>query len=293
MMTIKSPEFLREYIRVHHDLVSHAETCRRFSIDQSTVFVWLRASKAAAERKDDPSEWIVEIDGERRYFHQFCKRAFDDCLEAIAANAFVRARDGFTTTATYRGQTCYKLNPDWLDVGMRELLGLGDGDMYLRDARGNLVAETITTAPSTDLVAFLLSSHHPKRYGKKSSIDMNVNSRISGGVQIVGGPRQAQIQAPLPVLDVIATEVSEPEPALTDEPEDGLDLSVRDTDPDAETTATVDEPEAPAPVDPGPMISDAGSLKNFSPGPNPLIRKLTDAERAALARLPSSLNRGR
>jgi hypothetical protein len=52
-------------------------------------------------------------------------------------------------------------------------------------------------------------------------------------------------------------------------------------------------PTAPAPV----MIrASSNYLMDYAPGPNPMIkpgggRPLTDVERAALARLPSNLNR--
>lgn len=271
-MTLKSPAFLREYVRVHHQVVSHAEACRRLGgIDQSTVFIWLRKSKEAAERKDYPSEWLVEVDGETKYFHEYCARAFSDCYQTGVANAFVRFRDGVKTTLTYQGHVCYKINPDWLDEGMRFILGLGEGDKYLRDKDGNMIPETIVQPPSTDLALALMAAHQPKIYGKRSTVDVNQN--VSGGVMVVGGPKQpAQIAAPLPMLQEVVQEAEqEPERVPSDDP----DLSVSDTDPAEPQDAPVDDDDddivpATAELNTGPRIAEP-TPSQYQPARNPLI----------------------
>jgi hypothetical protein len=283
-MTYKSPEFFREYIAVMSEVVSHAAVCRRLGLQRTTPMVWLRKSKEAAERKDDPSEWIIEIDGTKQFFHKWCQQATRNAIEEGAANAIVRFRDGIWKERSFQGHVCYRLNPDYIDVGMRNLLGLTEEDMYLKDAKGNLVPEMEHVHTPGDFTAFMLGAWQPKRYGKKSSIDMNVNARVSGGVMVIGGPKPTQIAAPLPVLEIVQQ----------DEPDFGL--AVSDTDPDALPIAPVpndddDEPApVPTPVDPS-RIAEPTPLE-YAPGPNPAVvrggnRPLTPEEEAALARIKS------
>jgi hypothetical protein len=302
MMTLKSPEFLKQVITTLNEVVSVAETARRLRIDQSTIFIWQRASKAAADAKDSESEFLIEIDGEKKFFHQWCRRAVDNAIENVAANAIVRARDGTKSIARFQGQTVYQLNPDWVDEGLRYLLGLTDADKYLR-VNGKLVPEIITVAPSTDLTAFVLGAHLRKRYGKQSSVDVSLNAKVSGGVLFGGGPRAPAIAAPLPLVEVIQ---DEPERALVDEPmqaddADELDLAVTSTAPDLPPVAIVDDEDysrpAPAPkAEPEQAIRET-SPPELAPPVDPLIRprtpgkEMSPLEKDLLARLSATLNR--
>jgi hypothetical protein len=303
-MTYKSPEFLTEYVRILNEVVSYADCNRRLGMAESTVFVWLRASKAAAERKDDPSEWLLEIDGEKRYFHQFCRQASVNAVENIAANAIVRARDGVWTEAKFQGNTVYRLNPDWIDESMRYLLGLTDADKYLR-VNGRLVPELVYTPPSTDLTAFILAANS-KRYRKQSSV--TVDARVSGGGVFRWESEKPKVAAPIPVemiedaskfapaeLAVFAEITDEPERPLTDE------IAATDTDPDEPPAVPVDEPEpepaTPTPPATGPVIATPTPPEYQPAGPNPLIvprssgRPLSDLERDLLSKLPGGLSR--
>lgn len=291
-MTIKSPEFLQEYIRTLNEVVSFANCARRFGIDESTVFVWLRQSKAAADRKDDPSEWLIDIDGEKRYFHQHCRRAQQNCGESIIANMMVRARDGVWRVCRFQGKTVWRDDPKLVGLSDEMLYMLGYDDRLLR-VNGELQPEMEWVPPSTDLSTFLAASHNPKRYGRKSSMDVNVSGRTSLGVTVMNQPR---INAPLPMVEIIneAAEVaSEPEPVTGAQ-------SASDTDDEPATDD--DEPDAPAlpetkgpGLDPSPVYSTP-TPPELSPALNPLImpragRPLSDLERDLLSKLPSSLNR--
>jgi hypothetical protein len=286
MNMIKSPQFLREYIALMNEVVSHAECARRLGLQRTTPHVWLRLSKQAAERKDDPSEWIIEIDGIKQWFHKWCSQARVSAISEGADNAIVRFRDGIWKERSFQGHVCHKFNPDFLDLGMRNLLGLTEEDQYLKDKNGNLIPEMEHVHPPGDFTAFMLGAWQPKRYGKKSSVDVNMNARVSGGVMIVGGQRSAQVAAPLPVLEIVQ-QAEEPEPDF---------LTVTDTDPDAPPApAVMDDEDEPAPVSspsPTPTPSPVVDPLEYRPGPNPAVvkggnRPLTAEEKAALSRIKS------
>jgi hypothetical protein len=287
-MSYRTPEFLREFVLVMIDTVSLAATARRMGVEQSTPFVWLRKSKQAAANEETNSEWMIEIDGEKRFFHAWIKEAHRICDAEIEANAKVRARDGVWKVAMYKGQTCYMLNEDWVDPSMRALLGLTDDDMYARDANGRLIPEMEWTPPAGDLTAFVLE-HNTKKYQKRSQLD--VNQRITSSVLVMGGPKQ--VAQPLPILDVIEPE--QPSLAVTDTPPDQLPVAP-EPEPDRSAAPKLSPVSASTS---GPRIAQP-TPPEYAPGPNPLItpggnRPLTDVERAALQRttprLPDANNR--
>jgi hypothetical protein len=304
MMTLKSPEFFAtEFLPTLNRVTSFAQTARLLNFDESTPHVWVRESKAAAKRGDDPSDFLFEYDGSRRYLHQHIKSIGRACITDIEANARSRARDGYWRPCRFQGKTVWREDPKLIGLSDAVLNMLGYDDRLLR-VNGELQPELEWIAPSTDLVVAILQANS-ETYRKRSSIDMNVSARIGGSaVLTMGGPRAPQIAAPLPVLEIVQ-EAEEPERVLSDDADD-VDLSVTDTDPDAPPVAPVDDDEpvndeqpapAPEPVDPGPMIREpTPSIYDPRPGPNPLVvkggnRSLTAEEKAVLSRLPSSLNR--
>jgi hypothetical protein len=294
-MTVKSQAMFRRIIDQLSETVNLSKTARLCRVDPSTIRIWQRASKADADAKVEGSEWLVEIDGETRFFHEWCSRTATAVIDDIIANAFVRARDGTDVETKFQGSTVYKLSPDWIDEGMRDLLGLTDADKYLRDAKGKLVPETSHEEPPVQLVEFILGAHRRPMYGKHTSQDvkMSLNARVAGGVQFIGGaPRQATIAAPLPVLELV-TDV-EPD----DAPE--INLEVTSTDPDAPITANLEEDFTPAPkpmaTEPEPVIQTA-TPSEYAPAAIPLLksqregRPLSELERSLLSELPGALNR--
>jgi len=218
-MTLKSPEFLREYIRVLNDVCAYADAARVLKMDQSTIFVWLRQSKLAAERKDNPSEWLVSVDGEERYFHQHCRRAGDNTTEHIEANAKKRARDGFWVPSMFQGRRVPARDPKL--IGRQWLIDmLGLDDDLLRDKAGNVIFEMQYIPPATDLAMGLLAANS-KKYRKQSTVDVNMRG---GGVVVVPMRAEpAKVAAPLPILEIVQSVETErvpvdEEPAADFEP---------------------------------------------------------------------------
>lgn len=303
-MVRRSPQFFADkYLPTLSRVCSYLEVSRQLNFNNASTYVWLRQSREAAKRGDDPSDYFFEYEGEKRFFHDHCKSAITASISDIESNARMRARDGTFTVAKFQGQTVYKINPDWLDEDMRDLLSLGEGDKYLRDARGNMVPELVWSPPSTDLVLAILSSNS-KKYARKSSVDVNMRGQI-GGVLTLGGPKPPAIAAPLPLVEIIQSE-AEPERVAVDEEQpadfaeipdaDELDFSVTDTAPNAPPVAPAEEDADPLPPTPPAPTFSTPTPPEYQPGPNVLIqprngRPLSDLERDLLSKLPASLTR--
>lgn len=249
-MTMKSPEFFRdEYLPMLYRTVSYVQTARALGIDVSSVYVWLRESKAAMKRGDDPSDFLFEFQGEGpRYFHQWAKQANSACISDIEANARMRARDGYYRVCRFQGRTVYQIDPDL------EELGFDGPEAYRRDpVTRQPLPEMEWIPPSTDLVIAILQAKS-ESYKRRSSVDVNMNGRVSLGVTTVGGPPQrAQIAAPLPMVEIVQR--AEPEPNLTTTGTDGND-----------------GPDAPAPAQTEPIRDASPGMIQFAPGPNPAIK---------------------
>ena len=289
-MTLKSPEFFAEqFLPTLNRLTSFTQTARALNFDESTPHVWLRESKAAMKRGDDPSDYLFEYDGTKRYLHQHVKSVQRASISDIEANARARARDGYFRPCRFQGKLVWREDPKLVGFSDAVLDMLGYPDRLLR-INGELQPEMEWVPPSTDLVIAVLQSNS-ETYRRRSSVDVSMNARVSGGVMVLGGARQtAQVAAPLPVLEVIADEIAEPATAMTD-------ISVSDTPPDELPDDDIGEPLPSSPV-PQVIREPAPSIYDPRPGPNPLVRPggnrpLTDVEKAVLARLPSSLNRAR
>ncbi len=292
-MTLKSPETFRQVVECLREVVSVAECSRRMNIDASTIFLWQRQSKAAEKRKEDPSEFILEIEGERKYFHSFCARVVDDAVAVGCSNMIQQFRDGGRwVESRFQGAPVFETNPDYDDPEMRDILGLGEGDRYLKDANGNRIRvmnfERITDAREQ----FILGSHLRKRYGKESKLSIDMQARVSGGVVFGSMGQTKKITAPLPLVEIVQEADDEP------------DMTVRSTDPDALPVANLDDadavvtkPMAPEPAEP--MITTP-TPEAYTPTDIPLLksqregRPLSDLERSLLAemsKLPGALSR--
>ncbi len=230
-----------------------------------------------------------------------CSKCRLEFIEAIEAAARSRALHGTTSVARWQGNIVYQLNPDWLDEGMRDLLGLTDANKFLR-VNGKLVPEMITVAPSTDLVLGVLAAHARKQYGR--NVKMEIDNKFSGGVQIIGNKPAPQISAPLPMIQIVQDAIAERERAPADEaePADFTELDEWDQD-EATVTDTgpepVDESDDAEPAQttaPAPVMIRTATPPELAPAGNPLItprngRPLSDLERDLLSKIPSSLNR--
>jgi hypothetical protein len=270
---IKSPEFFRdEFLPTLNQVTSFSATARVLNFDASTVHAWIKESKAAQKRGDDPSEFLFEYDGSTRYLHQHIKAVGRASITDIEANARARARDGYFRPCRFQGRTVWREDAKLVGLDEATLEMLGYKDRLLR-VNGELQPELEWIPPSTDLVIAVLQANS-ETYRKRSSVDVNMNARVTGGVAILGGPKQQpQIAAPLPVLEVIADEIEE------------ASLDVTDTAPDQPTEAADDdEDEEAAPADPGPRISEPTPPEYRAPA-NPLIDPArADALRASLLR---------
>jgi transposase-like protein len=291
-MTLKSPEMFRRVIDTLNECVNVAETARRLRIDASTIFVWQRQSKAAANRKEDPSEFILEIDGERKYFHQFCSRVVEDAVAIGASNMLAQFKEGGRwVESRFQGAPVFETNPDYDDPEMRDLLGLCEGDRYLKDANGNRI-RVMNFERTTDAAnQFILGSHLRKRYGKESKLSIDMQARVSGGVVFANQQQPKKISAPLPLVEIV-------QEADADEP----DLTVRSTDPDELPVANLDDDDAvvakPMVSEPEPVITTPPP-EAYRPTEIPLLksqregRPLSELERSLLAELPGAINRSR
>jgi hypothetical protein len=304
-MTKKSPEFFRdEYLPTLSRTVSYVQTARALGISEASVYVWLRESKAAMTRGDNLSDYFFEYEGEGpRWLHQWIRSCHKASISDAEANARARARDGFWRECKFQGRSVPKYSDDWLDEGMRELLGLTDNDKYARDKKtGKLLYEMEWVPPATDLVIAVLQANS-ETCRRRSSVDVNMRAQVSGGVMMVGGPRAPSIAAPLPVAQIVADAIAEPERATSDAPEADF-AEIDEQEPDMTVTDTPAEPvedEAdaePAPTTaPEPMIR-AETPKEYQLGLDQLIvprgsRPLSDLERDLLSKLPSNLARAK
>jgi hypothetical protein len=247
----RTASFFRDYLKVLGATVSYVEAARRLNISEAWVYKCISASQAASKTPELPSVFLFEAeegDNEPRWFHDHVRSAVSNSIEAIEAAARSRALHGTYTDAKFRGATVYKLNPDWIDEGMRDLLGLTEADKYLR-VNGKLVPEQVWTAPPEALIGLVLSAHS-KRYRKQTSITMDVNTRMSGGVQVIGNKPAPSIAAPLPMVEIVQEAIEEPERAATDE-EPPADFTELDDIAATDTPAGPIDDEAdaePAPV---------------------------------------------
>jgi hypothetical protein len=295
-MTFRSVPFFRdEYLPTLSRLVSYTQTARALGLGEAIVYVWLRESKAAAKLGDDKSVYFFEYQGEGpRYFHQWVKLVHRASIEDIEANARARARDGYWRPCRFQGKTVWRDDPKIAGYDDKTLDMLGYPDRLLR-INGELQPEMEWIPAGTDLVIAVLQSNS-ETYRRRSSIDMNVNQRVSGGLMVVGGPRPPA----LPMVQVIEQaepaldDILGPEPVASDEP----DMTATDTNPD--------EPVQAPGLQPGdrPMIREAPPAE-YATVPNPILapsrglrppgtgRPLSDAELSILRRtLPSANDRG-
>lgn len=283
-MTKKSPERFRQYVRLLSARVSYVDTSRAMGDDPGMIFHWLSESRAAAERGDDPSIYFFEYnEGEGfKWLHEHLRSCITQNIEAIEAQARARALHGTYTEAKFQGRTVYKINPDL------EMLGFEGAEAYERDANGKPIPELVWVPPSTDLVLGILAAHS-KRYRKQSSVNVNMNSRVTGGVMVIEPKRPAQIAAPLPILEIID---QEPERTPTDERAPMDEAELAELLGDDEYTVSDTMPDAPAPAaaadfTPLPMREPEPEpervIREPTPpmyAPTPLAAPLTQAERS-------------
>ena len=259
-MTKKSPEHFAAYLDVLQGTCSYAETSRALGQSESTIYRWLSDSKKAGAHPEEPSEFLFAYgeDGEAKWFHQHVKDCITTSIEEIEAAARGRARYGTWTIAKFQGRTVFQIDPDL------EQLGFTGPEAYKRDAvTGEPLPELVWTPPSTDLVQMILQAHS-KKYRRQSSISMDVNNRVSGGVMIIGGNKPAvqniTHQAPLPLLEII--EEADAEPLRTEQSQPFDD-------------AEGDEEQAAAACEPAPVQRQ----------PSAASRPLTELQRDLLNRV--------
>jgi hypothetical protein len=276
----RSPEFFaNEYLPTLARYVSFTQTARALGINESTVYVWLQESRAAMKRGDDPSDYLFAYQGEeRRYLHQWIKQAQKASISDIESNARARARDGYYRVCRFQGKTVWRDDPKLVGFDDRTLDMLGFPDRLLR-INGELQPETEWVPGGTDLIIAVLQSNS-ELYRRRSSVDVNMSARVSGGVMVMGGSKPPSIAAPLPMVEIIqeATADDEPDTVAVDDEDQAEFSDVTDTPPDAP------EPE------PGPMIR-AETPAEYAPAPAPILRTpLTSDERAALGLPPDNAN---
>jgi hypothetical protein len=253
-MTKKSLEHFAAYLDVLQGTCSYAETSRALGQAESTIYRWLSDSKRAAVHPEGPSEFFFAYGevGEAKWLHEHVRDCITTSIEEIESAARGRARYGTWTIAKFQGKTVYQTDPDL------EQLGFTGPEAYRRDPiTGEPLPELVWSPPSTDLVQLVLQAHS-KKYRRQSSISMDVNNRVSGGVMIIGGNKPAvqniTHQAPLPILEII--EEAEAEPARTEEQPQPFDDAEGDEEQAAPTlTSHGAEPAPAAPAQPRPATA--------------------------------------
>lgn len=218
-MTKASPEFFRQYLGVLEETISYVEASRAMRLNQGTIFMWINRSKREAKDGIEGTAFFFERengDGEPRWLHEHVRAAVSVTVESIEAAARSRALYGVQVPAMYQGHATYRLNPDYEDEGLRELLGLTENDKYLRDpVTGERVPEMVWQPPSTDLVLGILAAH-TNRYKKQSKVDIDMRASVTGGVLIANStptpPAPPQVPpppVPLPVLEVLGESIED------------------------------------------------------------------------------------
>jgi hypothetical protein len=271
-MTRRSVEFFRDtYLPALAKTVNYALTARATGISESIIFRWIDDSKRASDRGDSPSPFYFEFEEREDWFHRhvrFIQQTVNN--QMIESSARQRASIGIWVPSMFQGRRVPAQDPFLIGrPDLVDLLGLPDD--LLRDETGCVVFEQTYIPPSTDIQTALLAANVAK-YRKKVEID----NKVSGGVVIMSA--QQRLAAPLPMLQVIEPEAM-PEPegtALRAEPEP----DVTDTDPNQ-------PPEAPG-IQPGdrvePVSYSVPTPPAYQSEPAPILRPLSDAERAILQR---------
>ncbi|WP_298107421.1 hypothetical protein [Bradyrhizobium sp.] len=280
-MTKKSPEMFAAYLTALGDLMMIKKAAARVGIYEETPREWEIASRRDEANKVTGSEFYFEFTGVWDWFHRHTRRAISRSIEDIEASARDRALNGVWQVAQYKGQTVYKLNPDWLDEGMRDLLGLTDRDKYLRDGNGNLVPEMVWTPPATDLVLGILAAHSA-RYKRQSKIDIDMNARIAGGVMVAAAPSPKMFSSqPAPVAVIEGPKQAE---KIEDATIAEIESDVTSTEPIKDKLDPVTMP-APAPEPPRVIRQPATGTPYQPTASERAGRALSPLEQELLSRL--------
>jgi hypothetical protein len=256
-MTKRSPQTFSAFLDLMQGDPIYANASRALGLHPSCIFRWLKASKLDASNGVQNSEFYFEYGGQTKYLHEFFREVISISVEHIEAAARSRCL-GFYTNSMFQGKTVYRTNPDYDDPVLRELLGITDP--WLRDEHGDRVPEKIWHPPSTDLVLAVLAAHS-KRYRKQSSLSVDLNARVSGGVMVIGQPAQNTIthSVPLPVLEVLEV-LDSAEPPLAEPNADGAKPLTDEPDADeqeAEPVALQPRPPPEPPTTPSPAPASA------------------------------------
>lgn len=181
-----TPERLVRILAYAREMPVVADVCRRAEISNTTLKYWLQKSfeGAPGDGFDIPLDGNDENgsdDGTVR-FHLAFNDAVEAGVETVEAVGHLRAT-GYDEPQVYQGRVQYKLDPDLVNTYIELGLPVLDRDpnLWLRDAAGAPVAETVTKI-DPDLLMFILKARKPGTYGTKASVDVNVR----GGVLVVG-----------------------------------------------------------------------------------------------------------
>jgi hypothetical protein len=280
-MTKRNAEIMVAFLDLTSQSPVYSEACRSLKIRESTLYRWLAQSKRdAKERPGEPSEFVISYGDETGYFHRFAREAISWSISAIEQAARHRSLHGTMHPVRFQGRTIFQrdrrligLPPDILEL-------CGYPDDLLRDENGLPIPEMEWRPPSTDLTLALLSAYS-SRFKKSSSVNVSVENRHSGGVQVFGSPAPKAIQqAPLPMLQLIEGEL-EPEKPLTDNEHEQHEAETSEkTNLERQLDAQRKTPE------PSPERSGGSKPEPVAPSRPPSAHgPLSDLQRDLLARL--------
>lgn len=180
-----TPERLARILEYAMQIPITADVCRRAEISTTTLKYWLQKSKEGfpGDGFDMPMGENDEngTDDNTIRFNDAWEAAMAAGVETVEAVGHMRAT-GYEEPGVYKGRVQYKLDPakvsDYVDLGLA--LDDRDPNLWLRDAAGAPIAETVTKI-DPDLLMFILKARKPQVYGAKASLDVNVR----GGVLVV------------------------------------------------------------------------------------------------------------
>src|SRR6267378_7997857 len=140
----KSVDNFSAYLDVLQGTLKYAEASRALGLHPSTIFHWLKQSKAAAQNPAQPSEFLFEYADELAWLHEHVRAVITISVEEIEAAARGRALHGHTSIARFQGKTVWAENPDTIGLDDETLKLCGYKDRLLRDSVGRPVPEIIT-----------------------------------------------------------------------------------------------------------------------------------------------------
>lgn len=213
-----TPDRLQRLLGYIAEMPVTTDACKRASIGVTTLKFWLQKSKEG--KPGDGFDMMLGVDDENGEennavrFHDAWDAAMEAGVGEVERSVHQRGK-GYEEVLTYQGKVQYKLDPEKYDlyVLLGDPIDERNPDMWLRDARGVPVPETVWKM-DPDLAMFILKTRKPLVYGAKASLDVNVK----GGVLVI--PMRTVTSEDLNVIETEYRMSEKPVVTFDDEDED-------------------------------------------------------------------------